>query len=163
MRSKNYLWGLFLIIIGILLLVDKIFEIGFFSGANFWPIFVLLPGLIFEISYFTSGRNPGLLVPGGILTTMGFLFFFETFTKWNYTEYTWPIYPLSVSIGLFQLYLFDGRPTGLLIPVFILSGVSTVSYISIISSVFNLTLVFGVFAILAGLYILYKNYLSKKQ
>lgn len=117
MERKNYLWGIFLIFIGIILLADKIFNIGFFDAVNFWPIFVLIPGLIFEISYFASGRNPGLLVPGGILTTIGLLFFFEAFTNWNYSEYTWPVYPLSVSIGLFQLYLFGGRPTGLLIPV----------------------------------------------
>lgn len=163
MERKNYLWGIFLIVIGIVLLADKILSIGFFDADNFWPIFILVPGLIFEISYFASGRNPGLLVPGGILTTLGLLFLFETFTNWNFSEYTWPIYPLAVSIGLFQLYLFDGRPSGLLIPVFILTTVSIVSFVFMISSVFDFTLLFGVLAVLAGLYVLYKTYLSKKQ
>lgn len=162
MERKNYLWGILLIIIGIVLLADRVLNIGIIDSVSIWPLFILIPGLIFELSYFTSGRNPGLLVPGGILTTIGLLFFFETFTNWNYSEYTWPVYPLSVAIGLFQLYLFDGRPSGLLIPVFILGTVSVVSFVSIVFSVFDITLIFAVFAILAGLYILYKTYLVKK-
>lgn len=162
MKRKNYLWGVLLIAIGIILLADKVLNIGILYTVNLWPIFVLVPGLIFELSYFTSGRNPGLLVPGGILTTIGFLFFFETFTGWSFSEYTWPIYPLAVAIGLFQLYLFSRRPSGLLIPVFILSAVSIISFVSKIYSIFDFTLVFAALAILAGLYILYKTYFEKK-
>lgn len=162
MERKNYLWGILLIAIGIILLVDKIFTFGIFDSVNLWPLFILIPGLIFELSFFTSNRNPGLLVPGGILTTLGLLFFFESFTDWSFSEYTWPIYPLSVAIGLFQLYLFGGRESGILIPVFILTTVSIVSFISIFSSLFDFTLLFAVLAILAGLYILYKTYIAKK-
>jgi hypothetical protein len=162
MKSKNYLWGILLIAIGVILLIDRTLNIGIFQAVNLWPIFVLVPGLIFEFSYFVSRRNPGLLVPGGILTTIGLLFFFETYTNWNFSQYTWPIYPLAVSIGLFQLYLFDGKQSGLLIPVFILSAVSVISYVLIVSSVFDFTLIFAVFAILAGFYILYKAYFAKK-
>lgn len=162
MKTRNYLWGIFLIAIGVILLVDKTLNIGIFDSINLWPFFILIPGLIFELSYFISGRNPGLLVPGGILTTIGLLFFFETFTNWNFSQYTWPVYPLSVSLGLFQLYLFGGRESGLLIPVFILGAVSIIAFISIVSSVFDFTLVFAVFAILIGFYILYKTYIVKK-
>ena len=162
MNRKNYVWGILLIELGLILIADKTFAIGFFSPDKAWPVFILVPGLIFELSFFISRRNPGLLVPGGILTTIGLLFFFENFTGWNFSEFTWPIYPLSVAIGLFQLYLFDGRPRGLLVPVFILSTVAIVSFISIINSAFDFTLIFAVFAILAGLYLLYKTFTAKK-
>lgn len=162
MNRKNYVWGILLIALGLILIADKIFTIGFFNPDKIWPIFILVPGLVFEFSYFISRRNPGLLVPGGILTTIGLLFFFENLTRWNFSEFTWPIYPLSVAIGLFQLYLFDGRPRGLLVPVFILTLVAVVSFISIVSSVFDFTLIFAVFAILTGLYVLYKTFITKK-
>ena len=42
-------------------------------------------------------------MPGGILTIIGTLFFFETFTKWNFAEYTWPVYPLAVVWKYFLL------------------------------------------------------------
>jgi hypothetical protein len=162
MGRKNYLWGILLIALGVLLLLDRVFNFRILSAENLWPIFVLITGLIFEIGYFSTGRNPGLLVPGGIITTIGLLFFFESFTDWNFSEYTWPIYPLAVAIGLFQLYLFSGRPSGLLIPVTILSAVSVISFTAIVTSVFDLTLIFAVLAIILGLYILYKSYIVKK-
>lgn len=162
MNRKNYVWGILLIALGLLLIADKIFTIGFFNPDKAWPIFILVPGLVFELGYFVSRRNPGLLVPGGILTTIGLLFFFENFTGWNFSKFTWPIYPLSVAIGLFQLYLFDGRPRGLLVPVFILTTVAVISFVSIIYSVFDLTLIFAAFAIFAGLYMLYKTFTAKK-
>jgi hypothetical protein len=162
MGRKNYLWGIFLIAVGILLLLDRIFSFDILAADNFWPIFVLIPGLIFEISYFSSRRNPGLLVPGGILTTIGILFFFESFTNWSFAEYTWLVYPLSVAIGLLQLYLFSGRPSGLLIPVFILTAVSIVSFVSMVMAVFDFTLIFAALAIILGIYILYKSYIVKK-
>lgn len=162
MGKKNYLWGVFLIAVGILLLLDRIYNFDILAADNLWPIFVLIPGLVFEISYFSSGRNPGLLVPGGILTTIGLLFFFESFTNWSFAEYTWPVYPLSVAIGLFQLYLFSGRPSGLLIPVFILTAVSIVSFVSMVMAVFDFTLIFAALAIILGIYILYKSYIVKK-
>ena len=128
MERRGSTVGIILIIAGILMLLDKVFNLYFLSMSNFWPIFVLIPGLSFEAGYFETKKNPGLLVPGGILTTIGILFFFETFTDWQFSAYTWPIYPLSVAIGLFQLYLFGYRQKELLIPVFILGGISLISF-----------------------------------
>jgi hypothetical protein len=130
MRRNNNFWGILLVIIGVLAIANRYFDLRIFSMSTFWPLFVLIPGLIFETSYFATRRNPGLLVPGGILTTIGLLFFFETFTWWHFSEYTWPVYPLAVAIGLFQLYLFTGRNRGLLVPVFILTTVSLIAFLS---------------------------------
>ncbi len=132
MEKKESTVGIILIIIGAIVLVDRIFNLKFLSMSNFWPLFVLIPGLLFEVSYFVTRRDPGILVPGGILTTIGLLFFFETFTGWQFARDTWPIYPLSVAIGLFQLYLFGYRQKALLIPVFILGCVSLISFVIII-------------------------------
>ncbi len=64
---------------------------------------MLVPGLSFEVAYFTNRKGPGMLVPGGLLTTLGLLFLFEEITRWQFSAYTWPIYTLAVAIGLFQL------------------------------------------------------------
>jgi len=84
MDKRNIYLGTALILAGCLLFSNQFFNFNFFSMGSFWPIFVLIPGLIFEASFFMSGRNAGLLVPGGILTTIGTLFFFETFTNWRF-------------------------------------------------------------------------------
>ncbi|HYE81454.1 MAG TPA: DUF5668 domain-containing protein [Clostridia bacterium] len=158
MDKRNIYLGTALILAGCLLFSNQFFDFNFFSMEYFWPVFVLIPGLIFEASFFLSGRNAGLLVPGGILTTIGTLFFFETFTGWRFAEYTWPVYILAVAIGLAQLYMFGTRQRGLLIPVFILTLIAMVSFVMAvfggIMSWLNYNTVLPVALILIGLYIL---------
>lgn len=118
MRNDKRIAGIILVIMGLALLILKGF-FGFkflnFEPHDSWVFIVLLVGISFEFAFFITGRNPGLLVPGGIITTNGLLFLFEVTTDWSFSEYTWPIYILSVAIGLFQLYLFGGKERGLLI------------------------------------------------
>lgn len=161
MNRKGAFWGVLLIAIGCLLIINRTFNINFFSIGNFWPLFILIPGLMFEASYFISRKNPGVLVPGGILTTIGLLFFFEIMTNWALAEYTWPVYILAVAIGLFQLYLFSGRPSGLLIPVFILTAVASIAFLGMIFgnilAWIDFSLVFPIIFILLGILILFKG------
>jgi hypothetical protein len=167
MDKRNIYLGTALIVVGGLLFSNQFFDFNFFSMEYFWPIFVLIPGLVFEGSFFISGRNAGLLVPGGILTTIGMLFFFETFTNWRFAEYTWPVYILAVAIGLAQLYLFGIRERGLLIPIFILTLIAVVSFVMLvfgsIINWLNYSTVLPVVLILIGLYILVGKNFNAKQ
>ncbi|ACL76155.1 hypothetical protein [Ruminiclostridium cellulolyticum] len=126
--KKNYSFvGVLLIVAGAVLLVLKmLFGLDFLNltTRDFWVFIVLLIGLTFEFSFFITGKNSGLLIPGGIFTTIGLLFMFEVTTNWYFAEYTWPVYILSVAIGLFQMYLFSGREKGLLIASMIIAGIS---------------------------------------
>jgi hypothetical protein len=162
MRKGNFSGGLVLILIGCLFLAAKyIFNMEFFSlGADdFWPLIVLLVGVTFELVYFVSGRAPGLLVPGGILTTQGLLFFFEVGTNWRFAEYTWPVYIFSVAIGLFQLYLYTGRKKGLLVATSILTAVGAISAITIMFSMFlgavDLSVIIPLILIAVGLFMFF--------
>lgn len=65
---------------------------------NLCPLFILIPGLYFALTYFRLKRDSGILVSGGILTTIGLLFLFETLTNLQFKTYTWPFYPLAVSV-----------------------------------------------------------------
>lgn len=127
MKKGSSFIGLLLIAIGALVLVLRtVFDIKLleFSSSDFWVFIVLLVGLSFELGYFLTGSKPGLLIPGGIITTIGLLFVFEVTTDWYFSRYTWPVYILSVAIGLFQMYLFSRREKGLLISSLIVGGVS---------------------------------------
>jgi hypothetical protein len=127
MNIKYSIVGLLLILVGALLLAMKsLFGISFLEldTGDFWVFLVLLTGLSFELSYFLTGSKPGLLIPGGIITTIAFLFMFEVVTDWNFSEYTWPVYIFSVAVGLFQMYIFSKREKGLLISSVIVAGVA---------------------------------------
>ena len=161
MKKENLFWGIVLIGLGTLLLSYNLFGLRLGSLASLWPLIFILMGTFFEWSYFSQKKNPGLLVPGGIFLVTGVLFLFETLTHWIYAEYTWPIYPFAVAFGLFQLYLYSKRPRPLLIPIFILCGVTLFAYIAMIfnalSAVINFGLVISLFLILIGLIILLRK------
>jgi hypothetical protein len=131
-KGNGFFWGLLCLILGLAFLCNAIFDIDLFSMSNLWPLFVLVPGLCFEATYFTTRKAPALLVPGGILTVIGLLFFFEIATGWVFAEYTWPVYILATAAGLFQLYLFGGKPKGLLLVISILAIVAGTSFLVMI-------------------------------
>lgn len=157
MQKSNYIWGILMIVLGGLLLTENLFNFNIFSPMLFLPILMLGLGLSFEAGYFMNRKSPGLLVPGGILTTIGLLYFFEVITNWQFADLTWPIYVLSVAIGLFQLYLFSGRPKGLLIPIFILLAVAlsflSMNVLSVFSSWYDFKLVISLILVGLGIYV----------
>lgn len=126
--------GALCVVFGALWLADSIFDFGIFTMDRLWPLFVLVPGLTFEYYHYRVAQVPGFLVPGGILTVIGLLFFFETFTGWRFTEYTWPVYILAVAAGLAQLSAAVGNPPGLLGVVAAMGLVFVISSISVLSS-----------------------------
>lgn len=161
MRRGNSFTGMVLILLGLVFLVSRYlfgYELIHFESGDFWPIIVLMAGVMFELVYFVSGKAPGLLVPGGIITTCAALFFFEVATDWRFAAYTWPVYIFAVAIGLFQLYLFSGRPRGLMVAVGIIAGVGAVSAIAILFkmflSSFDFALVVPVILIVIGLFMI---------
>lgn len=155
MRRGNYTLGIILIIIGITILLAN-FGMIKIDWYKYWPIILLVPGLVFEISYFIGRSNPGVLVPGGILTTYGILFLINILYGWHWMNQLWPLFPLGVAIGLFQLYLFGDREKMLLIPIGILGGFSLLALGFTITFI-DLKLISPVILILIGLLIIFKR------
>jgi len=126
MKRNSSFIGLIMISIGVIvLLLRALFGIRLleFNTSDFWVFIVLLFGLSFEFAFFLTGRYPGLLIPGGIITTIALLFMFEVATDWHFARYTWPIYILSVSVGLIQMHFFSKREKGLLIAGGVVGGI----------------------------------------
>lgn len=138
MNRTGKVFGSIFIILGALFLLKNLNIIDpFWTSFNissiiskFWPaLFLLLPGLLFHLNYF-SGRkkDPGMLVPGGIFLVLGAAFQINMlFGGW---DIVWPLYIFSVAFGLFELYAFGTRDRSLLIPICILSGLSILFFIS---------------------------------
>jgi len=155
MKKINYLFGLFLLFIGALLILAN-FGVIEIVWDNLWPLFLLIPGIVFELSYFIYRKDAGLLVPGGILITYGLLFLVNVIFGWHLMEDLWPIFPLGVAIGLFQLFLFGGREKGLLIPVGILGAISLFFLINNLLFV-DFRLLVGILLVVIGIWIIFKK------
>jgi hypothetical protein len=130
---KNMWLGIGLMILGAFLLAVQ-FDIIVVGWKSLWPLIILIPGLLFELGFLFERDIPGILVPGGILTVTGLNFLVCSNFGWWLMKYLWPLFPLAVAFGLFQLYLFDGRDRDLLIPVAILGSVSAVAFFCIMAT-----------------------------
>jgi len=156
-RNSNIVIGAVLIAMGILFLMANLGYLNF-SWNYIWPLALLIPGVYMHFAFFTGiERNPGILVPGGILTTYGALFYANVFFGWHIMADLWPLFLIGVALGLFELYLFGKHEKGLLIPVGILGfiGLSALlrTYIS-----FNLrNYIVPIILILIGLVIIAKR------
>jgi hypothetical protein len=127
MAKNNYSFGLILIVLAVVLILGKLGVIGFL-GNLFWPIFVLLPGLLFHILFFSRILPVGVLVPGGMLVTYSILFFYCNVFGWSSMTYLWPGFIFGVAVGLYELHIFNRSNS---------QGVSTAAFVlAIISFVF---------------------------
>lgn len=137
-RNSTLLGGLFIVMGGLLLSARYIFKDSIIrlGPDDYWPMIILLVGIAFELAYYISLKAPGFLVPGGILTTYGILFFFEAATDFRFAAYTWPVYIIGVAVGLFQLYMHSGRPKGLLIAIAVLTCIAVFTIIVMLFKVF---------------------------
>mgnify|MGYP007125560180 FL=1 len=99
--------------------------------AYFWPtLFVIPVGMLLHWLYFgVFGRGSvGVLVPAGIITTVGLVCQIAMLTDgWSYL---WPGFILAMAVGLFELYWFGGRHKGLLIPINILTALSIIFFVA---------------------------------
>lgn len=131
------------------------------TWGRIWPIFVLCPGLAFEMSYFSNpmkGKaNLSLLIPGGILSIIGILFFFIVFTDYAYLAKLWPIFILAVAFGLFQFYIFGNRSGWIFLPTLILTSVGVIFLMKNFMSGNIFSIFLGVFLIVIGCFVAFNK------
>lgn len=164
-RNGTMIIGIVLIVLGILYFLDNagIFRIYFdihdilFIFSHFWPMIPIVIGLTFHYSFFTAKTSDaGVLVPGGILLVSGLTCQLSIlFHLWGYL---WPGFMLSVAVGLFELYVFGNKEKGLLVPVFILGGLSLIFFMIQLGRIsFLQTYLIPLILILGGVLIVVKN------
>ncbi len=151
-------------VIGILLILAGIFFlfgsfIPEFNLSKLWPLFMLIPVLIFAQLLLEKKKEAvGVLVPGGILLYLTVYFLWLNFTSWSNSDATWPHYMLAPAFGLFCLYLAT-RNSGLLIPVFVL----TVLAVLFFGGIYKSSVLIAVFFIGLGVIILIRPLFKKRN
>ncbi len=111
-NAANVVMGIVLVGLGLLFLVAQFLRINLWSLG--WPLFVVVPGLMFFAGMVASGKGKagGLAIPGSIVTTVGLILLYQnTFDAWSTWAYAWAlIFPTSVGLGLIIKGLWDERP-----------------------------------------------------
>jgi len=140
--------GIAIILVGIFLLLGKV-GVFDFVGSRIWPVFILAPGLFFHFLFFAKGLPSGVLIPGGILTVISFMFFYCNIFGWDSMSYLWPGFIMAVAIGLFETYFFDSNK-----PKAAFIGSAILAMISAIFFSFSLLLASGIYFVAVGLIVL---------
>ena len=127
--NRNALTGFLLIVLAGLIAIKLH---GSWSAGSifeyFWPtIFVIPVGVFFHwLYFFLNQRGVGLLVPGGVVLTVGLVCQVATlFDSW---DIMWPGFIFAPAAGLLELYLFGNRNRWLLIPINILTVLSVLFF-----------------------------------
>lgn len=154
MRNNKYFVGALLILIGLAMILGNmgILDMSWISRLT-WPVICLIISGIFFMGY--SSRRPygaGLLMPGGILLTVGVTGFFGELLGY---DLMWPGFVLAPAVGLFLLYWFGSRSSGLLVPIGILLTVASVCYISELFGIWDITWPGFILSPAVGLFLLY--------
>lgn len=107
--KKNAMIGLIFILVGIFLLLQKLIGIDTNVWNFIWPLFLLIPGILLHIKYFTEIHNSNNYIFPGVLVTYGILFLINNMTNGVYSNYLNAGYPLGIGIGFIENYTFGQR------------------------------------------------------
>ena len=158
MKRSNIMMGIALIIFGILFLSDSLYDISYNMG-DFWPIFIILIGVSFLVSFWHKRSNYGVLMPGTILTVYGLMFLLSTSFGWHNMERLWPGFLFGPGLGFAMMYFFGSREKGLLVPAFILILLALLFW----GSFTFLFKFWPIFLILFAIYLIRRGYLKQKR
>jgi hypothetical protein len=162
---KKPVWLVFaisLIIIGFLGILGS-FSLITITWEKVWPVFLIVPGLIFEFGYFRNRKLYGFLVPGGILIVLGILFFFCSFIGYNLLDFLWPVFIMAPGIGLLQMYFFATRSKGVFIGGLIPFSVGALfMFFTLLQNAF-FSVLFPVVLIAIGAYLLLRYFYKSKK
>ena len=122
-QKSNLIWGVLLIVLGIIFLVGNTSRMGM---ETLWPLFPLSIGVAFWIGYFTNRKNYGLLMPGCVLVVVSLLFIYCNVAGWWRMESLWPVFILAPSAAFFAMHFGGAQDAGLLFPAGILGVVGFV-------------------------------------
>lgn len=103
--------GSILVIVGVMWLIGQ-FVVGSFWAVS-WPLFVILPGLIFFAGMLWGGKQAaGLAIPGTIITVTGLVLFYQNLTgQWWTWSFIWALTgPMAVGLGLIIFGLYSDNP-----------------------------------------------------
>ncbi|WP_223070279.1 hypothetical protein [Paenibacillus caui] len=99
--------GILILAAGIIILLGK-WGVFSFIGAIFWPLLLLVPGILLHLLYM-GRRLPSLaLIPGGVLVVYGILFMIATLWGYGTLHYLWPGFIFGIALGLL---IYDAAET----------------------------------------------------
>jgi hypothetical protein len=145
-KRKSIFPGLILIAIGILFLLIN-FNLISVRANVIWTYLIIVIGAVFWISFFFDRSNPGVLMPGTVLLTVGIVLNIGVRSDASW-RVLWPFFVMAPAFGFYAMYFFGKRERGLLFPAAVLTIIGLFFFLQALD--FAIQLVFGIVMILVG-------------
>lgn len=101
------IFGVSVIISGLIVLSAAV--IPTVSMKILWPVFILIPSIMFFIGAFSGGKDSsGMIMPAGMFLTLFAHFQVNVVLDWKFGS-MWPNYILCIGVGLLLLFFTDGK------------------------------------------------------
>jgi len=155
-NHSNYTVGIILILLGAFFLCV---QLGLVNWDNFWPIILIVGGLLFYLGFLVNRRNFGLLMPGTILLVIGVLFFYTNQGYWHRMDELWPTFVLAPGLGFILMYIFGPKGNALWIPATVLIVLACLFY----GRLWGIFRYWPVILIAVGLYLLVRGFNLPKE
>lgn len=152
-RKRSIVPGLILIVIGILFILINFGALSMRAGV-IWTYLIIIIGVVFWINFLFDRSNPGVLMPGTVLLTVGIVLNLGMRNDVSW-EYLWPFFVLAPAFGFYAMYIFGKREKGLLFPAGVLTIIGVFFLLQALD--FAIKLVFGIVLILVGVLLLLKH------
>lgn len=110
-RYGRLIVGLSLVALGLALFLAQLLQISLVKYL--WPLFILTPGLVLFFAALRASHEIGqvLIVPGSIVTMLGFLLLYQRlFNHWESWAYAWSLLPLAIGLGQMVYGRWRGYP-----------------------------------------------------
>jgi hypothetical protein len=108
-KTSSLVWGVMLIVIGILLFAGQV--VSWFNWGQAWPLFIIGVGVVFFVAMVLGGKSAAALaVPGSIISTVGAILLVQNiFNTWETWSYTWGLIIAGVGVGVTIQGIWNGR------------------------------------------------------
>jgi vacuolar-type H+-ATPase subunit I/STV1 len=98
-------FGIVLIIVGLVALAGRQLglDLGELIGAQGWPFFVIVPGVVLLVAAAlpVPPEGLGLAIAGSIVTTIGLILLYQASTgHWSSWAYVWALIPAAAGLGM---------------------------------------------------------------
>lgn len=125
MNSKSSIFGILLIVLGSILLLDRLEVISFGWGRIFW-MFLGIWGAVLAVQGFTMKRR-GRIFWGSLLFFFGIFFSLDAWNLiWLTDELGFAGMSLALGLAFVMLYVFEPRNVGVLVPAVLFVGFGAV-------------------------------------
>jgi len=142
--------GLFLIILGVILLLPQFFQFDF-KVSIYWPLSIGILGLMFFVTYFVNkDKQPVLLFFGLLMVSLCATFLYSTMEGWHVWTVIAPAPLFAIALSLYLTYVIDRKHSYKILVTSITLGALSLLAFFILAIVFNETIWLGSALIISG-------------